>query len=149
MSGGASDLLAVYLRESDYKVMAVVRTNGTWSAPALVDPNAFSNDPVAAIGLPNGKALVVFRGSDKKPYFSTFDGTSTWTAAAALLGATNPLIESVPSIAPGVCGADAIVAMVESGAGVVTVPFSSGAFGSTTSITGTSGAKFVAVGTLP
>ena len=129
--------------------MAVVRTNGAWSSPALIDPNAFSNDPVAAIGLPNGKALVVFRGSDQKPYFSTFDGTSTWTTSAPVLGATNPTIESLPSIAPGVCGADAIVAFVEAGGGVVTVPFSSGAFGSTTSITGTSGAKFVAVSTLP
>jgi len=148
MSGGSADLLAVYLRESDYKVMVVTRANGTWSSPLLVDANAYSNDPVSAIGLAGGKALVIFRGSDKKPYFLAFDG-STWTTATAVLGASNPLVESVPSIAPGVCGADAIVAMVETGGGVVTAPFAAGAFGVLTSVSGTSSAKYVAVGTMP
>jgi hypothetical protein len=149
LAGGASELLAVYLRETDYKVMAVARTSGTWGTPMLVDANAYSNDPVAAGALPNGKALVVFRGSDKKPYFSTWDGASTWSAPAAMLGASNPSIESTPSIAAGVCGADAIVAFVETGSGAETVPFASGTFGAPTAIAGTSGAKFVAVGTLP
>lgn len=70
LTGGASELLAVYLRESDYKVMATPRTSGTWNATAaLIDTNAFSNDPVAACALAGGKALVVFRGSNKQAYF--------------------------------------------------------------------------------
>ncbi len=149
LSGGASELLAAYLRETDYKVMAALRTSGTWGTPALVDANAYSNDPVAVSALPNGKALVVFRGSDKKPYFSTWDGASTWSAPAAVVATNNPLVESVPSIAPGVCGADAIVAWAESGGGVKTAAFAQGAFAAPVAVSGTSGAKFVAVGTLP
>ena len=149
LSGGASELLAVYLRVTDYKVMAVARTSGTWGTPMLIDTNAYSNDPLAVGALPGGKAIIVFRGSDDKPYFTTWDGTSTWTAPAAVDATNDPTIASVPSIAPGVCGADAIVAWAESGGGVSYASFAGGAFGAPEPVGGTSGAKFVAVGTLP
>jgi hypothetical protein len=150
LSGGASDLLAAYLRVTDYKVMTVARTAGTWSAsPMLVDTNAFSNDPIALAPLPGGKALLVFRGSDKKPYFSTWDGVVTWTAPAPVVTNDNPVVLSTPSAAPGVCGADAVVAWAESGGGVRYAAFTAGAFSSPESLTGTSGAKFVTVATLP
>lgn len=150
LSGGASELLAAYLRVGDYKVMTVDRKGGTWNAtPMLVDVNAFSNDPVALAPLPGGKALLVFRGSDKKPYFSTWDGASTWTAPAPVVGQANPVITSAPSAAPGVCGADAVVAWAESGGSVRYATFTSGTFAAPQSVGGTSGAKFVAVGTIP
>jgi len=141
-------LLAAYLRLNDYKVMAVARTAGTWGTPMQIDANAYSNDPVALGALPGGKAIVVFRGSDGKPYFSTWDGATTWTAPAPVVS-NDPAIASVPSIAPGVCGADALVAFAESGGGVAIAPFSGGAFGAPQPVAGTSGAKFVAIGTLP
>jgi hypothetical protein len=149
LDGGSSDLLAAYLRLTDYKVMTVARTAGTWGTPMLVDANAYSNDPVALGALPGGKAIVVFRGSDGKPYFSTWDGATTWTAPAAVVTSGNPTIASVPSIAPGVCGADALIAFAESGGGVAIAPFSGGTFGAPQPVAGTSGAKFVAIGTLP
>ena len=149
LSGGASDLLAAYLRVSDYKLMAVARTGGTWGTPMLLDTNAFSNDPIALGALPGGKALLVFRGTDDKPYFSTWDGATTWSAPAAVVANANPAIGSVPSIAPGVCGADAIVAWAESGGGVRYASYAGGSFGAPQSVAGTSGAKFVAIGTLP
>ena len=149
LSGGASELLAAYLRVTDYKVMAVARTSGTWGTPMLIDTNAYSNDPLAVAALPGGKALIVFRGSDDKPYFTAWDGASTWTAPAAVLATGNPTVASTPSIAPGVCGADAIVAWAESGGGVRYASFAGGSFGAPQAVAGTSGAKFVAVGTLP
>ena len=148
LSGGSSDLLAAYLRLNDYKVMAVARTAGTWGTPMQIDANAYSNDPIALGALPGGKAIVVFRGSDGKPYFSTWDGATTWTAPAAI-ASNDPVIASVPSVAPGVCGADALVAFAESGGGVAIAPFSGGTFGAPQPVAGTSGAKFVAIGTLP
>jgi hypothetical protein len=147
LSGGASDLLAAYLRNADYKVMAVARTAGTWTpSPMQIDVNAFTNDPVALAPLPGGKALLVFRGTDQKAYFSTWDGTSTWTAPAPV---TTAVVLSTPSIAPGVCGADAVVAWAESGGGVRWSTFTAGTFSSPQSLPGTNGAKFVAVATLP
>ncbi len=150
LSGGASELLAAYLRVSDYKVMAVDRKGGTWNAtPTLIDANAYSNDPIALAPLPGGKALLVFRGSDKKAYFSTWDGASTWTAPAPVVAQNAPLITSAPSAAAGVCGADAVVAWAESGGGVRYATFTGGVFSAPQSVGGTNGAKFVAVGTIP
>ncbi len=149
LTGGASELMAAYLRNGDYKVMAVDRKSGAWNTtPTLIDTAAYANDPVALAALPGGKALLVFRGSDKKPYFSTWDGSSTWTAPAPV-ATTNPAILSTPSIAPGVCGADAIVAWAESGGGVSVATFTGSAFAKPVAISGTSGAKFVAIATLP
>ena len=149
LSGGSSELLAAYLRSTDYKVMAVNRASGTWNTtPTLINTNAYSNDPVALGTLPGGKALLVYRGSDMTPYWTMWDGTSTWTTPAAVLGGSNPQIQSVPSIAAGVCGADALVAWAGTG-GVTVVPFTAGVFGAPTSVLGTTGAKFVAIGTLP
>lgn len=150
LTGGASDLLAAYMRNADYKVMAVARTAGTWtSSPMQIDVNAYSNDPAVVAPLPGGKALLVFRGSDQKPYFSTWDGASTWSAPAPVVTNANPIVLSVPSVAPGVCGADAVVAWAASGGGVKWATFTGGAFSSPQSLAGTSGAKFVAVATLP
>jgi hypothetical protein len=150
LTGGASELLAAYLRVTDYKVMAVDRKGGTWNAtPMLVDVNAFSNDPITLAPLPGGKALLVFRGSDKKPYFSTWDGASAWTAPAPVVAQNDPVILSAPSAAPGVCGADAVVAWAESGGGVKYATFTAGTFSAPQSVGGTGGAKFVAVGTIP
>ncbi len=149
LSGGSSELLAAYLRVNDYKVMTVARTGGAWGTPMLVDANAYSNNPVALAALPGGKALVVFRGSDGKPYFSVWDGASAWTAPAPIVGGNDPVIASVPSLAPGVCGADAVVAFAVSGGGIELASFTAGSFGAPVAVAGTSGAKFVAVGTLP
>jgi hypothetical protein len=150
MSGGTSDLLAAYLRNGDYKVMAVNRASGVWATtPTLVDMNAYSNDPVALAPLPGGKALLVYRGSDQAPYWTMWDGVSTWTAPVAVLGTSNPMITAVPSITPGVCGVDAFVAFVENGGGVTLVPFTAGVFGTPATVSGTTGAKFVAVATFP
>jgi len=149
LTGGTSELLAAYLRNGDYKVMAVARTGGTWNAsPTLVDPNAFSNDPVVLAPLPNGGALLVFRGSDQTPYFSTWDGVSTWTTAAPIVPTNNPVIAALPSAAAGVCGTEAFVAFATS-SGVEIAAFAGGVFAAPVVVTGTTGAKFVTISTTP
>jgi hypothetical protein len=149
LTGGTSELLAAYLRNGDYKVMAVARTGGMWNvSPTLVDPNAFSNDPVVLAPLPNGGALLVFRGSDQTPYFCTWDGVSTWTTAAPIVPTNNPTIAALPSVAAGVCGAEAFVAFATS-SGVEIAAFAGGVFGPPVVVTGTTGAKFVAISTSP
>jgi hypothetical protein len=150
LSGGSSDLLAAYLRNGDYKIMALNHTSGAWNTtPALVDPNAFSNDPITLVPLPSGKALLVFRGTDMAPYWSMWDGMSTWTTAAPVLTSGNPSVGSVPSASIGVCGVDAFVAWADSGGNVSVVPFTAGSFGTPSSVSGATGSKFVAIGTVP
>jgi len=100
-TSGASDLLVVYVA-SDTKLMAMTRAAGTWSAPAIVDANAFTNDPPALAAMSNGRAVLAYRGSDGKAYASTYDpsGAAPWSAPVSFSGGAT--LASVPSVATGV-----------------------------------------------
>lgn len=155
LQGGAQDLLIVYPRNTDYKIMATARANNTWTTPVLVDANAFlsgsTNEPVALAAIGGGRAVMVFRGTDSKPYFSLYDPKqgNPWTAPAALVSGTNPNVDSLPSIATGVCGADAVAAYVESGAGVKVTALTGSTWSAPEPVPQSSGAKFVAIATKP
>ncbi len=144
-----SDLLAVYMRKSDFKIMSLARTGGVWDTnPTLLDVNAFTNDPVAVTPIGQGRALLVFKGSDMVPYFSVYDPKKvpTWTAPAPVL-AGKPTIASTPSVYPGVCGDEAIVAYAKLSGGVELAHFAGGTFTGPVAVSGTTGATYVAVAT--
>lgn len=148
--GGSADLLGVYMRLTDFKIMSVTRTSGTWSAPVLLDVNAYANDPVNVAPMSGGRALLAYRGSDGKGYFSVYDPAKNpvWTVPAAI-GATAPLVESAPAIAPGVCGDDAVVAYAATGGSVNVTHFAGGTFGAAAPVSGTGAAKYVGIATQP
>jgi len=154
LSGGAEDLLVVYARDMDYKIMSTSRASGMWSMPMLVDMNAFlsgqTNEPVSLAPLGSGRAIMVYRGTDSKPYFSIYDPKKmpAWTAPAPI-AMTNPMVDSLPSVASGVCGSDAVIAYVESGAGVKVASFSAGNWGAPESVAMSGAAKYVAIATRP
>lgn len=153
LEGGGEELLVVYARNADYKIMSLARAGNVWTTPVLVDANAFlsgaTNEPVALAALAGGKALMVYRGTDSKPYFSVYDPGKVpmWTVPAPVIGGTNPSVESRPSVATGVCGADAVVAYAETAASVKVALFSGGGFGSPEAVPQTSGATYVAIAT--
>ncbi len=143
------DLLAVYLRKADFKIMSSARTSATWEVnPMLLDATAYTNDPVALTALGGGRALLVYRGSNTQPYFSVYDPKKTpaWTVPAPLLP-SNPMIASTPSVALGVCGDDAIVAYAKVGGGVELAHFSGGTFAGPDLVMGTTGATQAAIST--
>lgn len=150
LTGGSAELLGVYLRQTDFKIMSVTRTSGTWAGPVLLDVNAYANEPVHVAPMSGGRALLAYRGSDGKAYFSVYDPTKSpvWGIPAAL-GSTAPLVESAPAIAPGVCGDDAVVAYAATGGAVSVTRFAGGTFGPAVAVTGTSGAKYVGIATRP
>ncbi len=144
MDGGSAELLVAYVRPSDFKIMSVTRTNGVWSTPAMIDVNAYTTEPIALAPMGSGRALLAYRGSDLKGYFSIWDG-SKWSAAAPV-GAN---VESTPAVAHGVCGADGVIAWAKTGGGAEVATVTAGAVGAPASVSGTAGAKFVGVATLP
>ncbi|MCS6901419.1 MAG: hypothetical protein RMJ98_17355, partial [Myxococcales bacterium] len=82
-------------------------------------PNALSDDPPALVGLPGGGALVAFRGTDGKIYWSTWNG-SAWNQAAALIpGGANPKIKSGPSLARGLLGDAELVFIQDDALGAI------------------------------
>jgi hypothetical protein len=151
LSGGAADLLIVYVRPTDFHLMFSTRTSGTWSAPAEVynagGNVAYSNDPVSLAPRAGGKAALAFRGGNAAPYYALFDG-SAWSAPAAVV-ATLPTLASPPSIAAGVCGDDATLAYVTSTGDVDVVRLVGTTWSSPTMVTSVTGMTYAAIATRP
>ncbi|CAN5760334.1 hypothetical protein BH09MYX1_BH09MYX1_34690 [soil metagenome] len=145
MNGGVAELLVVYLRATDFKIMSATRSSGTWAAPTLLDANAFANEPLSLAAIGGGRALLAYRGSDGKGYFSVYDPSQNplWTLPAPL----GVLVESSPAVAHGVCGADGVIAWAKTGGGVEVARLQGTGVGAPTSVSGTAGAKYVGLAT--
>ncbi len=149
LTGGTSDLLVVYENAGDNKLYFATRTKGTWSAPALTNINAFTLSQASVAPLAGGAAVLAYLGTDGNPYGMTFDPTAAtpWTAPVALATGLSSL-PSAPSVATGVCGADAVAAFVQP-AGVEVVTLSAGTWSAPSVVTGTASMTYATVATAP
>jgi hypothetical protein len=149
-NGGAYDLFVVFVHQGDFKLYWSGRAAGAWSAPALIDVNAYTSYPVALAPLPAGHFVMLYEGSNQAPYYSLYDPAATppWTAPRALVTGTSPILPSPPTVAAGVCGYDA-VATYAGTAAVQVVTLSGGTWSVPSPIAGTTGATFAAVATSP
>jgi len=150
LTGGSSDLMVVYANAVDNKLYWATRSGGTWSTPALTNAMAFSLQPVSVAPLPAGGAVLSFLGTDTNGYGMTFDPTSStpWAPPVALLAGGQPLTVA-PTVATGICGADAVAALVQP-AGIDLVTLSSGTWTPPAApVTGTAAMSFVTVATSP
>lgn len=146
LTGGSAELLAVFTRSGDYKLMSIARTSGTWAAaPTLSNTNAYTTEPFQLAALAGGKAIVAWRGGDSHGYVSMYDGTS-WSNPTAV-AAFN--IESAPAVSVGNCGSVAMAAYAKSGGGVEVVRYDGSAWGTPAAVGGTTGAKLVGLATAP
>jgi hypothetical protein len=149
LNGGSSDLLVLYEQASNDVVYWSARSSGTWSTPAATNALAYTLEPVSAAPLAAGAAVVAFLGTDGNPYGMIFDpATSSWSAPAAVLTGGSTLT-APPTVATGVCGPDAIAAVVQP-AGIELVTLSSGKWSTApTLVSGTSGSSFATIATGP
>ncbi len=152
LGGATNDLLVVYVA-SDTKLYAAVRAAATkvWSAPGLVDATAFTHDEVRAAATGTDRAVVVYRGTDQKPYATTYDASrgAPWSVPAPIAGVANPAVLSVPSVSSGVCGDDALAAFVDSAGNVSTATLRGTAWASRGAVAGIGGASVVTIATRP
>ena len=106
-------LMIAYVRSTDAKILFTTRTGSSWTTPSLIDANSFTADPVALTALPNGEALLAFRGLDNAIYFSRYtpagSPVSSPPAPFAVPNVTSP---SRPALAAGVGGVDAEMAFI-------------------------------------
>jgi predicted heme/steroid binding protein len=153
MNGGAAELLQVFVHAGDagsYYLEYATRTAGTWSAPANVYAQgttiAYAGTTPALAALPSGGAILAWQGSSPAyPYVSTYSAAG-WTAPVAVSSDT---LLSPPSVAPGVCGADAVMAYVKTGGAVTVVTTSGGTWATPQPIAGATGMQWVAVAAVP
>lgn len=147
--GGAADLLAVYVRKTDRHLIFSARSGAAWSQPAEVYNSAgnvaYSNDPVSIAALPGGHAVLAFLGGDGKGYFSVWNA-ATWSAPAAIAAG---MLASPPGLASGVCGDDAIAALVLATGEVNVTKLAGATWSAPTAISGATGMKYAGIATRP
>jgi hypothetical protein len=160
MTAGAGDagsadamIVTVYVDDAgSYFLQYTVHSANGWSAAADVyDMNgmvAYTGFAPSLAALPGGRAVLAWVGSNPSyPYYAAYDPQSGWSAPAAIASVA---VASPPSVAAGVCGADAVAAIVPSGTGDVRVVTLSGStWSSPAAITGSSGATWAAIASTP
>ena len=122
LAGGQEDLLIVYVLAANSQIGWIARKSGaspTWTSGATIT-DALTMDRVVVAALPDGGAVIAFRGLNSGVYTSIYKpgANPAWSAPAALaaLSYTTP---SHPAIAPGIGVAQAELAFVDSVTGAV------------------------------
>lgn len=120
LSGGSDDLMIVYVNASNSQIGWLARTAGApaaWSAGAAI-ADALTQTQVAAAPLPNGGAVIAFRGLNSGVYTSVYSpgANPPWSPAAAL-ASPNHMTPSKPAVAPGLGAAQAELAFVDTATG--------------------------------
>jgi hypothetical protein len=150
---GASDLLAVYVdgegpaSTNNEHLFFAVRSGTTkaWSAPAMVDVNAYTPSAPTLAAMSGGRALLAWQGGDGASYASVYTAP-VWSSAAKI---TSDQVASAPSLAPGVCGDDAVAAYPLSGAVYVTHLAGGGAWTTPAPLAGVAGVTAASIATAP
>jgi hypothetical protein len=148
LSGGSGDTLVVYAAPGG-TLYFTSRAAGAWSAPAVVNSNAFTNAAPSLVGLPGGGAMLAYLGTNGLPYFSVYDPSEPplWSSPAPI-GTGKSTLASPPTVAPGVCG-DEVVTVLSQPEGVAVVRYAGGAWLPATLLEGTAGMTFASVASHP
>lgn len=150
-SGVTKDMLMVY-SGSDLLMHVATRTasNKVWNAPILFDTAASSSD-IAMIGLPNGKAMLVYKASNGQGYYSVWAEGTGFGPPAELVAGKNPEIAAVPGLTRTRCGSgDATIAYAQKADGLVKIlRFSGTTMSGPFDVGGITKVTHVGVGELP
>jgi hypothetical protein len=110
-------LMMVYVQASDAQghnqIVFVTRSGAAWTAPASIN-NCLTHDPVGLAPLPNGGAILAFRGEDTNLYWSVYSG-GAWSTVAPF-STPNVSVAKPPAVTHGVGGTVAEIAYVSGGA---------------------------------
>jgi hypothetical protein len=109
---GTQDLLAISIVDATGQLLAFTRdkATGAWSASTAIT-NAFTNAQVALSPMPNGGAMLAFRGTDGNLYYAVYS-TGAWGNVTAFSN-PNVAIAAPPALAHGVGTATAEIAFVK------------------------------------
>jgi hypothetical protein len=150
LQGGTSELLVAYEDTSSNTISFATRSSGTWGTAATTDAKAFTAASISVAALPAGAAVLAFLGTDGNPYSMVYtpSASTPWSKPVAI-AAGPQMLSTPPTVAPGICGADAIAAIVQP-AGVELFTLSSGSWSSKpTLVAGTSSVTFATIATSP
>ena len=122
---GPEDLMVAY-QGPDLKLHSVTRmkATGAWNAPILVDTAASPNGAPAIYTLSEGRAILVWRGSDNTASYSIYTPGSpgTWSNPNGIV-ASSPRLRTPPAVSGGNCASDVTVTYVDNTDGNVWITF--------------------------
>ncbi len=117
------DALVVYAGD-DLVLRGVARdiTGGTtkWKAPIVVDNAALAIEH-RLVGLPGGRALLAYLGSNDTPYVSIYTPGVGFSPPSEMLPGKNPVLVTAPVLTKGRCGSEATAVVIEKATGAVKV----------------------------
>jgi hypothetical protein len=153
LTGGTDDLLTVFLKQDTQPFLYWAvrdRTSKTWSAALPIDTDAATYESPELAPMPGGRAVMMWRGTNGKAYFNTYDPAATprWRQHAFLV-TSNTAIASPPTIATGVCGDDAIAAYPLAGGPVQVTRLKGNTWAAPESVGTLTNLGFAAIATLP
>jgi hypothetical protein len=149
LTGGSSELLVVSEDDGDDTLYYATRASGTWSTSTLISSTDYTGSPVSLAPTSGGGAVLVYQGGDGNPYFMTFDPTAAtpWSTPAKITTVTSSLT-TPPTVAAGICGADAVAEVVQP-TGIETFTLTSGTWSSPNTISTLPGMSFATIATSP
>jgi hypothetical protein len=153
LSGTGPDAMIVFVSAADagsYYLQYTVRTGTTWSAPEYVFDQtghvAYTSYAPSLAALPGGGAILAWWGSSPAYAYESTYGAGGWTSP---IGVSADTIQSPPSVAAGVCGADAVAAYVTTAGTVSVATLTAGTWTTPVPIGDASGMQTVAIATTP
>ena len=105
------ELMLIFMNQSA-QIFSVTRSAGTWSTPVTIT-SAFTNDPVALAPLPNGAAILAFRGTDSNLYWSLYSG-GAWSTVAPF-STPSQSVDVSPAVTHGIGTHTAEIAFITGG----------------------------------
>jgi hypothetical protein len=127
------ELMIVFAQQNG-QILFATRTGGFWGAPAAIT-SALTGNPVGLASLPNGGAILAFRGTDTNLYWSIY-ASGSWSTVAPFQTA-NLSITGSPAVTHGVSGDVAEIAFVDNGGHAKASSLSGGVWHAPTLLGGT------------
>lgn len=149
--GATTDLLAVHIDRATRLLTSTTRaaTTKALTVHGPVGAGVTSDEEVFLAKAGPARAVLTFRGQDSKGYAALVDlsgAAPAWSAPVALSSGT---LASVPRVAAGVCGDDAIATFVLTGGGVKILRLRGTTWGAEEAVGSTPAARFAAIATRP
>lgn len=151
IEGSATEDALVVYAGSDLVLRGAARdiSSKNWKTPVVVD-NAAVAIEYRLVGLPGGRALLVYLGSNDTPYVSVYTPGGGFSPPTEMLAGKNPTLMTAPSLTKGRCGSDVTaVYALKAGGAVKVARYVGGAWTGPYDVQGIPSASWAGVGETP
>ena len=151
IEGSATEDALVVYAGNDLVLRGAARDLGTknWKTPIVVDNAAIAIE-YRLVGLPGGRAMLAYLGSNDTPDVSVYTPGGGFSPPTEMLPGKNPTLMTAPVLAKGRCGSDVTaVYALKAGGAVKIARYAAGVWTGPYDVQGIPSASWAAVGETP